>query len=107
VLLVLQKLDPEKYPLPEPYPYKEAAKFFKEPEVTPADQLPPLKWTAPDEDGLVAYLVGEGWLGGLLLAGLLAATARGCSLQSAQDAAAWFQLTQGCYFCVCCVVRRV
>lgn len=54
-----QALDPAKYPLPEPYPYKEAAKFFVEPEVTPADQLPPLKWTAPDEEALVAYLVGE------------------------------------------------
>jgi hypothetical protein len=27
--------------------------------VTPADQLPPLKWSAPDEDGLIAFLVGE------------------------------------------------
>jgi hypothetical protein len=55
----VQALDPAKYPLPEPYPYKEAAKFFQEPEVTPADQLPPLKWTAPDEEALVAYLVGR------------------------------------------------
>lgn len=55
----MQSLDPAKYPLPEPYPYKEAAQFFKEPEVTPADQLPALKWTPPDEEALVAYLVGE------------------------------------------------
>lgn len=55
----LQSLDPAKYPLPEPYPYKEAAQFFKEPEVLPADQLPPMKWSAPDEEGLVAFLVGE------------------------------------------------
>jgi flap endonuclease-1 len=54
----MQALDPAKYPLPEPYPYKEAAEFFKAPEVTPADQLPVLKWTPPDEDALVAYLVG-------------------------------------------------
>lgn len=52
-------LDPAKYPLPEPYPYKEAAAFFAEPEVTPAEQLPPLKWSAPDEEGLIAFLVGE------------------------------------------------
>jgi len=57
--MLLQALDPAKYPLPEPYPYKEAAAFFKDPDVTPADQLPPLKWTAPDEDALVAFLVGE------------------------------------------------
>jgi hypothetical protein len=54
-----QSLDPAKYPLPEPYPYKEAAAFFAEPDVTPADQLPPLKWSAPDEEGLLAFLVGE------------------------------------------------
>jgi hypothetical protein len=54
-----QSLDPAKYPLPEPYPYKEAAAFFAEPEVTPAEQLPPLKWSAPDEEGLIAFLVGE------------------------------------------------
>lgn len=59
-----QSLDPAKYPLPEPYPYKEAAAFFAEPEVTPAEQLPPLKWSAPDEEGLIAFLVGESgrWL---------------------------------------------
>jgi hypothetical protein len=54
-----QSLDPAKYPLPEPYPYKEAAAFFAEPDVTPADQLPPLKWSAPDEEALLAFLVGE------------------------------------------------
>lgn len=59
MLVRLQALDPTKYTLPEPYPYKEAAEFFKQPDVTPADQLPPLKWTAPDEEALVAYLVGE------------------------------------------------
>jgi hypothetical protein len=54
-----QALDPAKFPLPEPYPHKESAAFFKEPDVLQADQLPPLKWTAPDEDALVAFLVGE------------------------------------------------
>jgi flap endonuclease-1 len=62
LLYAVQALDPAKYPLPDPYPHKEAAQFFKEPEVTPADQLPPLKWTAPDEEALVAYLVGA-WVG--------------------------------------------
>lgn len=29
------------------------------PQVTQPADLPPLKWTAPDVDGLVAFLVGE------------------------------------------------
>jgi flap endonuclease-1 len=56
---VLAALDTGKYPLPEPYPYREAAAFFASPDVTPAGELPPLKWAAPDVDGLVAFLVGE------------------------------------------------
>eukprot|EP00882_Tetradesmus_deserticola_P015453 GHRQ01016466.1.p1 GENE.GHRQ01016466.1~~GHRQ01016466.1.p1 ORF type:complete len:179 (+),score=83.68 GHRQ01016466.1:1836-2372(+) len=56
---VLASLDPAKYPLPEPYPYKEAAAFFAQPDVTHAEQLPPLKWSAPDVEGLIAFLVGE------------------------------------------------
>eukprot|EP00882_Tetradesmus_deserticola_P008591 GHRQ01009059.1.p1 GENE.GHRQ01009059.1~~GHRQ01009059.1.p1 ORF type:complete len:326 (+),score=157.29 GHRQ01009059.1:591-1568(+) len=58
---VLASLDPAKYPLPEPYPYKEAAAFFAQPDVTHAEQLPPLKWSAPDVEGLIAFLVGAWW----------------------------------------------
>jgi hypothetical protein len=38
--------------------------FFKEPEVLRGDQVPQLKWSAPDEEALVAFLVGE-WQQGL------------------------------------------
>lgn len=56
---VLDNLDPAKYPIPDNFPYQAAREFFKNPEVTPGDKLPPLKWSAPDEEGLVAFLVGE------------------------------------------------
>ncbi|GAX73772.1 hypothetical protein CEUSTIGMA_g1223.t1 [Chlamydomonas eustigma] len=56
---VLEHLDSSKYPLPEPFPYKEAREAFKNPEVTPADQLPVFKWNAPDVDGVVDFLVRE------------------------------------------------
>eukprot|EP00798_Chlamydomonas_sp_ICE-L_P007372 gene7372-495_t len=36
-----------------------ARDFFKDPEVLKTEQLPPLKWTDPDTDGLVSWLVGE------------------------------------------------
>lgn len=61
---VLEQLDATKFPLPEPYPYKEAAAFFKQPEVTPADQLSGIKWAAPDLEGLVAFLCGAPGLDG-------------------------------------------
>lgn len=32
---VLEAIDQTKYPLPEPYPHREAAAFFAEPEVSP------------------------------------------------------------------------
>eukprot|EP00161_Ancyromonas_sigmoides_P011743 TRINITY_DN2964_c0_g1_i1.p1 TRINITY_DN2964_c0_g1~~TRINITY_DN2964_c0_g1_i1.p1 ORF type:complete len:399 (-),score=82.33 TRINITY_DN2964_c0_g1_i1:160-1311(-) len=38
--------------------YKEAALFFKEPEVTPASEVD-IKWTAPDEEGLIKFLCTE------------------------------------------------
>jgi 5'-3' exonuclease len=52
-----------KLKLPDPYPCEEARKLFLGPSVVPAQQLPPLKWAQPDEEGLVAYLCG-GWVGG-------------------------------------------
>lgn len=56
---VLETLDKEKYPLPEPYPYKESRAFFHEPEVKPLSELPVFKWGVPDEEGLVQFLVHE------------------------------------------------
>eukprot|EP01061_Rhynchopus_euleeides_P014991 TRINITY_DN25738_c0_g1_i1.p1 TRINITY_DN25738_c0_g1~~TRINITY_DN25738_c0_g1_i1.p1 ORF type:complete len:406 (+),score=191.72 TRINITY_DN25738_c0_g1_i1:54-1220(+) len=51
-------LDKKKYPLPDPYPYAEARKLFKEPEVYDASTMS-LAYRDPDEAGLIAYLVDE------------------------------------------------
>ncbi|GLC37417.1 Elongation of fatty acids protein 2 [Pleodorina starrii] len=56
---ILNELDKTKYPVPDPFPHKESHEFFKNPEVTPAAELPQLKWTSPDEEGLVQFLVNE------------------------------------------------
>ncbi|MEW5307570.1 MAG: hypothetical protein WDW36_009958 [Sanguina aurantia] len=56
---VLEHLDLTKYPLPEPFPFKEAREFFKHPEVTPSADIPKLTWKAPNEEELVAFLVHE------------------------------------------------
>jgi flap endonuclease-1 len=37
-----------RYHIPEDWPYKEARRLFKEPDVTL--DIPELKWTAPDEE---------------------------------------------------------
>ncbi|KAJ9526969.1 hypothetical protein QJQ45_025326 [Haematococcus lacustris] len=56
---LLAALDPAKYNVPEDWPHKESHEFFKNPEITPCETIPPLKWSEPDEEGLVAFLVGE------------------------------------------------
>ena len=81
---VLENLDTKKYTVPEDWPYQEARRLFKEPEVTDPETLDvitlcfcytalykcgcmkrlnvtftQLKWTAPDEDGLVKFLCGD------------------------------------------------
>jgi flap endonuclease-1 len=56
---VLEALDQSKYKIPEPFPYEQARQLFKEPDVLRKDDLPQIKWTAPDEDGLVKWLVEE------------------------------------------------
>lgn len=48
-----------KYQVPEDFPYQEARRLFKEPDVLKGDQVPQLKWSAPDTDGLVQFLVHE------------------------------------------------
>ena len=55
---MLKDLDKEKYPVPEDWPFAEARELFKNPEVVQTEGLD-LKWTAPDEEGVVAFLVGE------------------------------------------------
>ncbi|KAJ3277101.1 Elongation of fatty acids protein 2 [Terramyces sp. JEL0728] len=55
---ILKTLDPKKYPIPESWPYQEARKLFKEPDVTDPSTVE-LKWKAPDEEEIVKYLVNE------------------------------------------------
>ncbi|KAI8617654.1 PIN domain-like protein [Chytriomyces sp. MP71] len=55
---ILKHLDGKKYAVPEDWAYKEARELFKEPNVIDAVELD-VKWEAPDEEGVVAYLVGE------------------------------------------------
>ncbi len=51
---ILKHLD-KKHTAPEKWLYKESRNLFKEPEVTPAEDIE-LKWTAPDEEGLVKFM---------------------------------------------------
>ncbi|EAL64957.1 hypothetical protein DDB_G0284987 [Dictyostelium discoideum AX4] len=56
---VIKHLDKSKYPLPEFFPYPEVRELFKNPNVIPADQLPPFQWKDPDVEGLNKFLVEE------------------------------------------------
>lgn len=55
------KNDPkEKYVIPEDWPYEDARELFFHPDVRPAsDKLCDFKWTVPDIEGLVKFLVTE------------------------------------------------
>lgn len=54
---VLENLSKDRYYIPEDWPYQEARRLFKDPLVNL--EIPELKWTAPDEEGLVTFLVKE------------------------------------------------
>ncbi|KAN0000289.1 hypothetical protein ACTFIZ_000746 [Dictyostelium cf. discoideum] len=56
---IIKHLDKSKYPLPEFFPYPEVRELFKNPNVIPADQLPPFQWKDPDVEGLNKFLVEE------------------------------------------------
>ena len=55
---LLEHIDKTKFPVPEPFPYKEARAMFTDPEVKDVPNSE-LKWTPPDKEGLVAFLVKE------------------------------------------------
>lgn len=55
---LLKDLDQEKYPVPEDWPFDAARELFRNPDVVDTAELE-LKWTAPDEEGVVAFLCGE------------------------------------------------
>jgi len=54
---ILENLNKDRYQIPEDWPYQEARRLFKEPNVTL--DIPELKWTAPDEEGLITFLVKD------------------------------------------------
>lgn len=56
---ILENLNKDRYQVPEVWPYQEARQLFKEPLVNTDDEQLDLKWTAPDEEGLIAFLVNE------------------------------------------------
>jgi 5'-3' exonuclease len=53
------KASESKLVIPEYFPYQEARQLFLQPEVVDVQTLPEFKWTPPDEEGLLAFLVGE------------------------------------------------
>ncbi|XP_074560398.1 flap endonuclease 1-A [Curcuma longa] len=54
---ILENINKERYQIPEEWPYQETRRLFKEPNVTM--DVPELKWIAPDEKGLLGFLVNE------------------------------------------------
>mmetsp|Transcript_12685 Transcript_12685/g.22442 ORF Transcript_12685/g.22442 Transcript_12685/m.22442 type:complete len:396 (+) Transcript_12685:78-1265(+) len=56
---LLAHLEGGKHHVPENWPWKEAHAFFTDPDVVKAQDIPPLKWNDPDEEGLVQFLVNE------------------------------------------------
>lgn len=55
---IIDKLDKDKYPVPENWLYKEARELFLNPDVTDPATID-LKWSEPNEDGIVEYMVKE------------------------------------------------
>ncbi|XP_048502016.1 flap endonuclease 1 [Beta vulgaris subsp. vulgaris] len=56
---ILENLNKERYQIPDDWPYQEARRLFKEPLVYPGNEEPELKWSSPDEEGLVNFLVKD------------------------------------------------
>ncbi|XP_047974482.1 flap endonuclease 1 [Salvia hispanica] len=54
---ILENINKERYQIPEEWPYQEARRLFKEPSVLTNDDE--LKWSSPDEEGLISFLVNE------------------------------------------------
>ncbi|KAE8665607.1 Flap endonuclease 1 [Hibiscus syriacus] len=56
---ILQSINRERYSIPDDWPYEEARRLFKEPLVCMDDEQLDLKWSAPDTEGLITFLVNE------------------------------------------------
>ncbi|KAG5548871.1 hypothetical protein RHGRI_014284 [Rhododendron griersonianum] len=56
---ILENINKERYQIPDDWPYQEARILFKEPAVFSDEEHPEIKWSAPDEEGLITFLVTE------------------------------------------------
>ncbi|XP_022743750.1 flap endonuclease 1 isoform X2 [Durio zibethinus] len=56
---ILQNINRERYSIPEDWPYEEARRLFKEPLVCTDDKQLEMKWSAPDDEELITFLVNE------------------------------------------------
>ncbi|XP_050380656.1 flap endonuclease 1 isoform X4 [Argentina anserina] len=56
---ILENINKERYQIPDDWPYQEARRLFKEPLALTDDEQLETKWTAPDEEGLISFLVNE------------------------------------------------
>ncbi|EFC48453.1 predicted protein [Naegleria gruberi] len=57
---LLKNIEGKHYQAPSEFPYEEVRNIFKNPDVTPSSELvDTMKWTEPDEEGLIEFLVKE------------------------------------------------
>ncbi|KAF1880297.1 hypothetical protein Lal_00048933 [Lupinus albus] len=56
---ILENINKERYQIADDWPYQEARRLFKEPTVLIEEEELNLKWSAPDEEGLITFLVNE------------------------------------------------
>ncbi|CAA0816570.1 Flap endonuclease 1 [Striga hermonthica] len=56
---IMENLNHKRYQIPDEWTYMESRSLFKEPLVLTEDHQLELKWTDPDEDGLISFLVNE------------------------------------------------
>ncbi|KAK9292929.1 hypothetical protein L1049_020911 [Liquidambar formosana] len=56
---ILENINKERYQIPVDWPYQDARRLFKEPLVSADDEQLEIKWSAPDEEGLITFLVNE------------------------------------------------
>lgn len=56
---ILENINKERYQIPDDWPFLEVRQLFKEPTVLAEEKQLDLKWTAPDEEELMAFLINE------------------------------------------------
>ncbi|XP_019427473.1 PREDICTED: flap endonuclease 1-like isoform X3 [Lupinus angustifolius] len=56
---ILDNINKERYQIPDDWLYQEARHLFKEPTVSSEEEELNLKWSGPDEEGLITFLVNE------------------------------------------------